>query len=49
MFEGNLIEGELEVGQVSAMIRSIKPAAEVVHEIMTEYRQELNTLQHLAL
>lgn len=47
MYEGNLVDGELEVGQVSAMIRSIKPAAEVVQEIMDEYRQALNHLPHL--
>lgn len=35
MFEGNLTDGELEIGQVSARIREIKPAAEVVKEIWT--------------
>lgn len=33
MFEGDLEEGELEIGQVSALIHEIKPAAEVVKEI----------------
>lgn len=33
MFEGILDEGELEVGQVSSMIKNIKPAADVVKEI----------------
>lgn len=33
MFEGNLDEGELEIGQVSALINGIKPAAEVVEEL----------------
>lgn len=33
MFEGDLDEGELEIGQVSGLIREIKPAAEVVKEI----------------
>jgi enoyl-[acyl-carrier protein] reductase II len=37
MFEGDLIEGELEIGQVSSLIESIKPAAEVVEEIWNEY------------
>ncbi len=37
MFEGDLSEGELEIGQVSAMIREIKPAAEVLVEIWNEY------------
>ena len=37
MFEGDLIEGELEVGQVSSMIKQIKPAALVVKEIWDEF------------
>ncbi len=37
MFEGNLEEGELEVGQVSAGIKKIQPAAEVVKEIWNEF------------
>lgn len=37
MFEGDLEEGELEIGQVAAMIREIKPAKEVVEEIIKEY------------
>ena len=37
MFEGNLNNGELEVGQVASMIKTIKPAAEVVKEIWYEY------------
>ena len=38
MFEGDLLEGELEIGQVSAMIHSIKPAADIVNEIWNEYQ-----------
>ncbi len=37
MFEGDLNEGELEIGQVAALIHSLKPAAEVVLEIWNEY------------
>ncbi len=37
MFEGDMEEGELEIGQASAMIREIKPAAEIVKEILEEY------------
>jgi enoyl-[acyl-carrier protein] reductase II len=33
MFEGNLDEGELEIGQVSALIKEMKPAGEVVEEL----------------
>jgi enoyl-[acyl-carrier protein] reductase II len=37
MFEGNLEEGELEIGQVSAIIKSIQPAAAIVEEIWNEF------------
>jgi len=37
MFEGELEEGELEIGQVSASIKSLKPAADIVKEIMEEF------------
>lgn len=38
MFEGDLNEGELEIGQVSAIINDIKPAAEIVAEIWSEFK-----------
>jgi len=47
MFEGDLIEGELEIGQIAGLINEIKPAAEIVEEIITEYNQiktEITTL-----
>jgi enoyl-[acyl-carrier protein] reductase II len=37
MFEGDLIEGELEIGQISGMIGDIKSAGDVVEEIMREF------------
>ena len=37
MFEGDMTEGELEIGQVSSIIRSIKPAAEIVAEVWAEF------------
>ena len=39
MFEGDLDEGELEIGQVAAMIREIKPSKVIIEEIMAEYKQ----------
>lgn len=44
MFEGNLEEGELEIGQVSALLNQIQPAAEIVREIWQEYNSLLNNL-----
>lgn len=37
IFEGDLEEGELEIGQVSATLKKIQPAAEILHEIWEEY------------
>ena len=37
MFEGDLTEGELEIGQASALIREIKPAAEILENIWDEF------------
>ena len=39
MFEGDLEEGELEIGQVSALINDIKPAAQIVKDLMHEFDQ----------
>jgi enoyl-[acyl-carrier protein] reductase II len=44
MFEGDLIEGELEIGQVSGMIDRIMTAGEIVEEIMNEYSETLDAL-----
>lgn len=45
MFEGDLEEGELEIGQVSALIKDIKPAGEVVKEIWNDYQDSLQKLK----
>lgn len=37
MFEGDLEEGELEIGQIAGLIHAIKPAKEVLEEIVNEY------------
>ena len=39
MFEGDLNNGELEVGQVASMIKEIKPAGEIVKEIWADFEQ----------
>ena len=45
MFEGDLEEGELEIGQISGYINEIKPAAQVVNEILSEYNEVLAKLE----
>ncbi len=47
MFEGDLVAGELEVGQVSAMMRVMKPAGDVVKELITEFNDRASQLKHL--
>ncbi len=37
MFEGDLIEGELEIGQISSIIEEIKPAATIIEDVIREY------------
>lgn len=49
MFEGDLEEGELEIGQISGYIKEIKPAAEIVKEIVEEYNQALSDLSKQSL
>jgi enoyl-[acyl-carrier protein] reductase II len=39
MFEGDLVEGELEIGQIASMLTDIKPAAEIVQDIVDSYRE----------
>ncbi|MBB2149856.1 NAD(P)H-dependent flavin oxidoreductase [Pedobacter gandavensis] len=49
MFEGNLEEGELEIGQVSAMLGEIKPAAEILEVIWQEFLSTRNRICSLDL
>ena len=44
MFEGDLIEGELEIGQVSAQINSIISAADILKEFIESYNTTLSSL-----
>jgi len=41
MFEGQLDEGELEIGQVSANVRDILPAAKIVDEVWRDFKEAL--------
>ncbi|MCL8006501.1 NAD(P)H-dependent flavin oxidoreductase [Gelidibacter japonicus] len=47
MFEGDLEEGELEIGQISGLIHDIKPVAKIVEDMVAEYemaKQNVNLL-----
>ena len=39
MFEGDLEEGELEIGQIAGLIHDVKPVADIVQEIITEFEK----------
>ncbi len=43
MFEGDLIEGELEIGQVSGLIKEIKPVSEIMNQLLKEFEQAKQT------
>ena len=45
MFEGDQEEGELEIGQISGYINEIKPAAQIVTEIVNDYNEVLAGLE----
>lgn len=48
MFEGDLVEGELEIGQVAGLIHQIKPAKDIVNEIVNEFKDaqdEMSSIQ----
>jgi len=48
MFEGDLVDGELEIGQVAGLIHQIKPAKEIVDEIVNEFKdaqREMSSIQ----
>lgn len=44
IFEGNLTEGELEIGQIASDIKQIIPAAQVVKEMVTSYNNTIETI-----
>ena len=47
IFEGDLSEGELEIGQAASLLRDLPPAGEVVRQIVREYDEALPTLGRL--
>jgi enoyl-[acyl-carrier protein] reductase II len=47
MFEGDTKEGELEIGQVSALIKQIKPVKNIIDDIILEYRTAKTQIGHV--
>ena len=49
MFEGDLIEGELEIGQIAGLIHEIKPVKEIIEEIIADFelaKREISKLSY---
>lgn len=47
MYEGDLVEGELEIGQISSIISSVDSVAEIIKEIIQEYQEAQKELYQL--
>jgi enoyl-[acyl-carrier protein] reductase II len=47
MFEGDLIEGELEIGQIAGLINDIKPVANIIDEVIAEFELAKNEINNL--
>jgi len=48
MFEGDMEQGELEIGQVSAMLKQVRPAEEILNEIWKEFLIEKERVSGLS-
>lgn len=47
MFNGDLLEGELEIGQIASAIHEVKPASQILNELWTEFLLEKDRLSDL--
>jgi len=47
MFDGDLEDGELEIGQIAALFKEIKPAAVILKEIIAEFNNSVNEIKDL--
>jgi enoyl-[acyl-carrier protein] reductase II len=49
MFEGDLEDGELEIGQIAGLIHDIKPTAQIVEDIISEFQQAQKQAQQISV
>ena len=47
MFEGDLEEGELEIGQISGLIQDILPASKIMEKLISEFEQAKREVSRL--
>jgi len=49
MFEGDLVEGELEIGQISGLINDVKSVKEIVDTVLSEFRTAKSELPNIQI
>jgi len=49
MFEGDLVEGELEIGQIAGLIHEILPVSEIINAVVSEFRLEQTIVQQISI
>lgn len=47
IFEGDLQNGELEIGQIASTIKEVKPIAQIMHELITDFHTTQSKIQSL--
>lgn len=47
IFEGDLENGELEIGQIASTIKEVKPVAQIMHELITDFHATQSKIQTL--
>lgn len=47
MFEGDMTEGELEIGQIASFVKDIKPAGDIVREVWAEFEEAKKKVSNL--
>lgn len=47
IFEGDLQNGELEIGQIASTIKEVKPVAQIMHELITDFHATQSKIQTL--
>ena len=48
MFEGDLVEGELEIGQIAGLIHDIKPVDDIIKEVIAEFEMTKKEMQNFS-
>jgi len=49
MFEGDLVEGELEIGQISGLINDVKSVRDIIETVISEFRSAQNELSNIKM